>query len=1042
MFSWRTDRYHLLDLLGQGSMGTVYRALDRLTGQQVALKQVRFRGLMQVDSGDFRLAITEEFSTLAALRHPNIISVLDYGFDDDQQPYFTMDELVGAVNVLEAARGRDRDAIVDLIMQMLEALAYLHRRSVIHCDLKPDNVLVTPEGQVKLLDFGIALTRERMRGDDDDGISGTLEYIAPEVIQGEIPSAASDLYAVGIMLFEMLVGHHPFDRANVSQLITDTLNKRPDLTPLIAVPELAPLATVVARLLSKHPDDRYRDAASVQRALATAMLRPAPAQSVAVRESFLQAAEFVGRESELARLIDALNAALDGRGSAWLIGGESGVGKSRLLSEVRARALVAGALVLGGQAVSSGGQPLQVWRDPVRRLLLSVPVTPLEAGVLRDLVPDIQTLIDVEVEDVPPLDGRAQLQRLNQTIAALFRRHARATVLMLEDLHWSGDLETLKQVLMAVDDLPLLVLATYRDDDQPDLPTLLPDMQVMLLRRLNPEQIELLAESMIGELDLTPQFVAFLHQQTEGNVLFLIEVMRALAEESGGLEAISERTLPHRIVAGGMMAVIRRRLDHVPRAARPALKLAAAIGREIQPNLMRAAFPDLDLDRWLTQCAEASVLEAVERKWWFAHDKLRDVLLADIPEEEARHLHRQAALAFEALYGDDPDQAFALAEHWDRAGDADKTRQYSRLAGERALTICVYQDARRLLARALELTPEQPTRDDDIDERAVLLKLMGEVYTRTSEYSLALDCLNQSAELARRHGLDRNLAEALASLSFVYATEEQIDAAERYAEEARLLAEAGQYDAVLAQVLNNLGMVAESRMDFPAARQHYQESLLLNTVLGNKRGMAAALNNLGSIADTLGDYVSARDLYSRSLTLCEEICYLLGVAVILNNLGILAERLSDDVIALSYFERSAALSREIGSRRGETTALINSVFMLLGENRARDAVTALRRAVANARIMQSTHMLALVAVAEARLNLTLGQVVRAAEALEMALAAAHFDVDFHTLRVQPLIDELAEVLTEDEREAARLRAKGRSLHDLFNYVKDGDTQTG
>src|SRR5258706_15531538 len=152
------------------------------------------------DRMDTRLALAEEFQLLASLRHPNIISVLDYGFDDGN-PYFTMELLDHAQTILECGRGQPLAAQVGLLVQVLQALAYLHRRGVIHHDLKPGNVLVTGE-QVKLLDFGLSVMRKQ-RSDDGGTTSGTLAYLAPEVLSGLPSDETSDLYAVGVIAYEL-----------------------------------------------------------------------------------------------------------------------------------------------------------------------------------------------------------------------------------------------------------------------------------------------------------------------------------------------------------------------------------------------------------------------------------------------------------------------------------------------------------------------------------------------------------------------------------------------------------------------------------------------------------------------------------------------------------------------------------------------------------------------------------------------------------------------------------------------------------------------
>src|SRR5262249_51158423 len=156
--------------------------------------------------------------------HPNIISVLDYGFDSSKQPFFTMDLLESPKTILEAGSGQPVPTQLDLLAQTLQALVYLHRRGIIHRDLKPDNVLVVGN-QVKVLDLGLAAARELLT-QDGGGLAGTLAYIAPEILRGGTASQASDLYPVGIIAYQRFAGRHPFRTKIASQLAQDPIRAR------------------------------------------------------------------------------------------------------------------------------------------------------------------------------------------------------------------------------------------------------------------------------------------------------------------------------------------------------------------------------------------------------------------------------------------------------------------------------------------------------------------------------------------------------------------------------------------------------------------------------------------------------------------------------------------------------------------------------------------------------------------------------------------------------------------------------------------------
>jgi serine/threonine protein kinase len=221
----------------------------------------------------------------------------------------------------------------------------------LHRDLKPGNILVA-DSQVKLLDFGLSVLREQTA---DVEIAGTLPYIAPEILQGGSASEASDLYAVGAIAYELFAGRHPFVNPGSTSLINDILYTAPDFS-LLDID--TGLLNVVEKLLAKRIEERYRDAIHVIRALHEATGHAFPIETITLRESFLQSAPFVGRDDTLSDLLKCLDDLVNGKGSAWLIGGESGVGKSRLLNEMRTHILVKGALILNGQLDQIGTMSL------------------------------------------------------------------------------------------------------------------------------------------------------------------------------------------------------------------------------------------------------------------------------------------------------------------------------------------------------------------------------------------------------------------------------------------------------------------------------------------------------------------------------------------------------------------------------------------------------------------------------------------------------------------------------------------------------------
>lgn len=986
-------RYALLNRVGEGGMGEVYRALDGLTRQVVAFKRVRLdaetaRFADTQGTEGLRLALAQEFHTLASLRHPNIISVLDYGFDDGLQPFFTMDYLEDAQTLIQAGHNQPLATRVNLLAQMLQAIAYLHRRGIIHRDLKPANVLVT-QGQVRVLDFGLSQANDTGEDDSTSEMAGTLAYVAPEVLRGESASEQADLYAVGVMAYEMLAGRHPFDVTNVSQLINDVLFTQPDITPLHGItpdndvpafelpidpdsdtivsdieidlptqildtepdttkkystrpfdlskpisksitpsqtfPPAESLAEVVERLLTKLPTERYGSAENVLAQLTGLFEEAIPAESLAIRESYLQAARFVGREAELNELEGALARASDGRGSAWLIAGESGVGKSRLLDELRTRALVSGFLVLRGQAVAEGGMPFQMWREPLRRLALITELNDVDAGILKDLIPDIDLLQDRQIPDVAPVEGIAYQHRLLGTIANLFQKQQQPTLLLLEDLQWTKEsLDVLKLLNGMTFDLPLLIVSTYRDDERPDLPQVLTGMQTLKLGRLASEHIAALSVSMLGEAGRQPHILKFLRQETEGNVFFLVEVVRALAEDAGSLDNIGRTMLPQTIAAGGIQTVIRRRLARVPDSGLSLLRLAAVAGRELDLNVLERVKDGLELDEWLTTCANNAVLEVQDAEWRFSHNHLRKATLEMIPDEERPGLHRRVAEAIESVYGTQPEKATTLAQHWNSAGNLRKELFHVRRAGEHALHVSAFSEAITALTRALELIDltTQPG-DDTRSLRADLLLKLGEALKYTGDYSAAAEKTESALALRRELNDQPDIGVALLELSDLVNYVGDYNRAKTLAQDSLSVFEILQHREGIAHATDKIGLVLFSQGDYEGAVKHSSQALEISREIGDQRGVASAINNLGMSAFAQGDYPAAARYFGETLEICRGSGERRKAAAALLNLSSAAAAQHDYDTATNYCEESLSIFRSIGERRGTALALDN-----------------------------------------------------------------------------------------------------------------------
>jgi serine/threonine protein kinase/tetratricopeptide (TPR) repeat protein len=795
--------YRIGEVLGSGGMGVVYRATHADTGEQVALKTVR------APHGGEVVGIRSEILALKRLRHPGIVRILDEGIIEGV-PWYAMELLAGqtlaqhlralwrtlsasgsqsdsapsdetasvarsdetaSMSVLPAAAPlagpvtpspvvdsggvlQRLPEVLGLFRRLCAPLAYLHANGVIHRDLKPANVFLRSDGRVTLMDFGLvsrfegAVGRESL---DVAGIfAGTAAYVSPEQIHRQPLDARTDLYALGCMLYEAVTGRRPFVAGSTEALLEMHLSATP-LPPSQLVEGLpAALEELILRLLAKHRRDRLGHAGDVAAVLASLGAQAPEQEEPEARLSHLYRPELSGREEVLARFEGWVESARKGRGQGLLVRGESGVGKTFLVSEVARLALQRGLRVVTGECVpvrvtdSAGldvrGAPLH----PLRPLLQAIGDCCRERGrsrtdailgplgkVLAAYEPSLRALPGQDAYPEPPrVDAEAANRRLLEALAttlAAFVAQVGPLVLVLDDLQWADEL-SLKFLLSLSDDYlssrGLLLIGTYRSDEVgPGLAQLLsrPAFSQVALGRLDEATVGRMVSEMLALPQAQEALVRFLARQSEGNPFFVAEYLRTAVDEgllyreagawrvaAGALTRENLAALP---LPGSVKELVARRLANLSPSTRALAEQASVLGREsFAPVLTLASglSEEAVLDG-LKELVSRQVLEPAGEPGYyrFGHDKLRESTYQGLSGERRRTLHGQAAAALEKhqasseglggmLYG-------TLAYHWSQAEVWPKAIDYLEKAGDQALENSSNREAVLFFTQALVL---------------------------------------------------------------------------------------------------------------------------------------------------------------------------------------------------------------------------------------------------------------------------------------------------------------------------------------------------
>ena len=482
------------------------------------------------------------------------------------------------------------------------------------------------------------------------------------------------------------------------------------------------------------------------RELQQRILRQDPALDLATGPQLREArGPFVGRESELTMLSAALEDAIAGRGKLVLLEGEPGIGKSYLAEEFMRHAGTRGAVVLTGRCWEAGGAPAYwPWVQALR-------------GSSDDGVPDL--------EEPSASSSDASRFRLFDSVASFLRRSGerRPIVLFLDDLHAADEpsLLLLQFVTRELGSTRLMIVGAFRNVDPVPGEALTatlaelerePVSSVVRLRGLNEREVAEYVAASASNL-ASPELAAELQDETEGNPLFVAEMVRLLVDEGGARVAIPS----------SVRAVIARRIAHLTEECRRILVLASVLGREFAPaTLARAAgVPEAETLERLDEAMQARVVTGVPDapgRLRFAHVLIRDTLYESVTSARRIALHRQVVTALEELYGEGSAQHFTELAHQAVAGsDFERALRYGRRGATRALELLAFEEAVRLYELALDALTL--TSGDD-GERCELLLALGDACWRSGDAVAAKNAFLEAAEIARRIGAPGALAQA------------------------------------------------------------------------------------------------------------------------------------------------------------------------------------------------------------------------------------------------------------------------------------------
>ncbi len=779
MIGQTISHYRILEKLGGGGMGVVYKAEDLNLRRAVALKFLPKELARDAQSLErFR----HEARSASALNHPNIVTVHEIA-NSEAGSFLVMEWIQGETLRKRMERGLDLSSLAQYGIQVARALRTAHEAGIIHRDIKPENIMVRPDGYVKLVDFGLALVTTLAPGSETRSLRltqggtllGTLAYFSPEQARTEMLQSGSDIFSLGLVLYEAAAGRHPFAASSQFAIVNGIVTQNP-LPPSRLNPEIPhTLEQLILAMLEK--DARLRPSAGeVEQVLASLGGAKPGGEALILRAVDRKT---VGRGQELAELQTAYGAAAAGRSSLICVTGEAGIGKSTLVEEFVGElngTVHPGSVAHGRCSERLGSNEAYLPFLEALDSLLHSDSGDSVSRVMKTLAPSwYLELSPAQHEDsslVRLVDARAVSQeRLKRELIALLQEISKLKPLLLffEDVHWSdvSTVDLLAYIAAHFESLHVLVAVTYRPAEMVQSKHPLLQLELDLQSRGLCREIRL---DFLGQTDVEKfltlefpankfprEFVQFIWEKTEGNPLFMVDLVRDLRDRKSLVLEQGSWTLAQPLakirneIPASVRSMIQRKIDSLSEEDRRLLQAASVQGTEfhsaVLAQVLNAEPAELEerletLERvhfFVQKIGETEFPDGtLTLRLRFVHALYQNALYAMLTPTRRVTLSSAAANTMLEFHGDSQNAiAHSLALLFEAARNFGKAAEFFQIAAQRAAGVFANQEAAALARKGLELLAKTPQSPERSQKELTLQITLGPVLVSTKGFASA-----------------------------------------------------------------------------------------------------------------------------------------------------------------------------------------------------------------------------------------------------------------------------------------------------------------
>ena len=791
-----SNRYDIKSELGRGGMGVVYRASDPVLNRDVAIKLIPPTLLNPETEQRFQ----REAQLVAQMDHPAVVPIFDFG-NHEGSLFFVM-PVVEGTNL----RWFQRDGtltlgeVIDLGIQLAEALEYSHSRGVSHRDIKPENIMMVREDsrlRVRIMDFGLARGATESRITKTGTIAGTLSYMSPEQVAASAIDYRTDIYSLGTVLYECLTGEPPFS-GELQSVLYRIVHEIPQSPRVLGADINEDLEAVILTCIEKEPGKRPQRASEVAEALRRSQTRLHQSdleRSVVLTKTMMlprvALSPFIGREREQAELQKRLNVAVSGECQFVVVSGEPGVGKTRLLDEIENLARARKLLVLHGRCLEQDGAfPYQGFCEAIQEYFRQRDSASSNSHrvELADVAADLVSLFpmlseiseirsaatgDSKLSQLGGFQGPENRTQIFEILARTLTRLAggKPLLLFLEDLHAAEiSIEALQYIVRRLGPTSTLIVGTYRssevDSKSHPLMRMLDGFRgdrrfgAISLGPFSQSEHRLFLETLIGGPKLAPDLVEKMYEATEGNPFFTKELVRSLLDSGGiskdqtGAWSLGASTdLATGELPATIQQAVEKRVERLAEELREILSLASVVGKSFDVRDLEALAGDKNVDDGIDRLVEEGLLEEEREsrgdRLTFASGVVRDVLYAAISRRKRRSLHRKYAEEIEKRHGGKLERVYPqLVHHFSQGDVPDKTVEYGLRMSKTALDAFSPEESARAAKTVLEFLDDEWEGDPQLEIDARLL--LAQAYRMAGDIDGALKEAETAARLAEK----------------------------------------------------------------------------------------------------------------------------------------------------------------------------------------------------------------------------------------------------------------------------------------------------